>query len=199
MMKELLQFWRNNTKPIVLNAQEILFQQGEQAKSLFWLETGRLKLVSFAEPQMVFHYWVNAGELFAETVLFEVTYGCTAIAIQSSSIILIDRHEFLCALRKSEELNNAYLNHLTKRFSDVKQLLTLRSIRSARDRLLHYLFQHLPPGENSVLLSTSLKELAMELGISPEALSRTFAEIESEGMIQRKKGVIIFDDTWLDH
>lgn len=140
---------------------------------------------------------MNGEELFGETVLFEPTYGCTAIATQSSTVIPMDKHEFLAALSKSQDLNDQYLAHLTKRFSDVKKLLTLRSIRSARDRLLHALSGQLVAGENTVSLLISLKELALELGISPEALSRAFAQIESEGIIQRKKGRIIFADAWL--
>lgn len=194
---ESLRFWQEDVKPITLASGEILFQQGEPAKNIFWLESGRVKLVNFAEPQMVFHYWVNGEELFGETVLFEPTYGCTAIATQSSTVIPMDKHEFLAALSKSQDLNDQYLAHLTKRFSDVKKLLTLRSIRSARDRLLHALSGQLVAGENTVSLLTSLKELAFELGISPEALSRAFAQIESEGIIQRKKGRIIFADAWL--
>jgi hypothetical protein len=45
--------------------------------------------------------------------------------------------------------------------------MTLRSLRSARDRLLHFLRRRLDTSGNTVALPMSLKELALALGISP--------------------------------
>ncbi|HIK13810.1 MAG TPA: Crp/Fnr family transcriptional regulator [Leptolyngbyaceae cyanobacterium M33_DOE_097] len=177
---------------------QILFQQGEAAQAIFWVKSGRVKLISFTEQQMITHYTVNPGESFAETALYFDTYACTAIAEQAAQVIAIPKHIFLDALRQSPHLSEQYLAHLTHRFAAVKRLLELRSIRSARDRVLHYFVQQLQPGESTVPLTRSLKVLAAELGLSPEALSRTLSQLEAEGVLSRKKGSILFKEEWLN-
>lgn len=175
---------------------QLLFQQGESAQAVYWVESGRLKLVSFIEQQMITHYTVGAGESFAEAALYFDTYACTAIAEQPSRVMAIPKQVFLEALRQSPRLCEQYLSHLTHRFAAVKRLLELRSIRSARDRVLHYFSLQRPPGQSTVPLKRSLKDLAIELGVSPEVLSRTLTQLETEGMISRKKGSITFNDEW---
>ncbi|MEM8805582.1 MAG: Crp/Fnr family transcriptional regulator [Cyanobacteria bacterium P01_G01_bin.38] len=173
-----------------LAAGQILFQQGDPAESIFWVELGHLKLVSFADEQMITHYTVGAGESFAETALNIDIYSCTAIADQFSRVLAIPKRDFLEALQRSPHLCARYVRHLTQRFESVKQLLELRSIRSARERVLHYLRQQCQPGEFTVPLSSSLKGLAADLGLSPESLSRTFSRLETEQVLSRKKGSI---------
>ena len=181
-----------------ITANQILFQQGERTKAIYWVESGRLKLVSFTDERMIIHYSVGIGESFAETALYFDTYACTAIAEQASRIIAVPKQIFLQGLRESPILCEQYLTHLTYRFSSVKRLLELRSIRFARERLLHYLSYQLQPGELVVPLKQSLKSLAIELGLSPEVLSRTFAQLESENILSRKKGSITFNSEWLN-
>lgn len=177
---------------------QILFQQGEVAEAIFWVESGRVKLVQFTEQQMITYYSASTGESFAEGALYFDTYACTAIAEQPSRVMAIPKQAFLDALHQSPALSEKYLAHLTHRFSAVKQLLELRSMRSARDRLLRYLTYRLQPGESTVPLVGSLKALATDLGISPEVLYRTLARLEAENILSRKKGSITFSDEWLD-
>ncbi len=84
---------------------QILFQQGEPTQAIFWVESGRLKLVSFTDQQMINHYSVSAGESFAETALYFETYACTAIAEQPSRVIAIPKQVFVEALRQSPNLS----------------------------------------------------------------------------------------------
>lgn len=177
---------------------QILFQQGEATQAIFWVKSGRVKLVSFTDQQMITHYSVDVGESFAETALYFDTYACTAIAEQPSQVIAIPKQVFLEALRQCPSLSGQYLAHLTHRFAAVKRLLEIRSIRSARDRLLHYFSRQRQPGQLIVPLQQSLKTFAIELGLSPETLSRTFAQLELEGILTHKKGSVIFNEKWLN-
>lgn len=177
---------------------QILFQQGEPTEFIFWVNSGQLKLVSFTEQQMITYYTVGAGESFAETALNTEAYSCTAIAEQPARVLAVPKHEFLEALQRSPHLCKQYVCHLSQRFEAVKQLLELRSIRSARDRLLHYLTQQRQPGQSTIPLTMPLKGLAANLGMSPEVLSRTFRQLESEQVVSRKKGSVTFTADWLD-
>lgn len=180
-----------------LTTGQILFQQGDPTEYMFWVESGRLKLVSFTEQQMITYYTVGAGESCTETALNIEAYSCTVIAEQPSRVLAIPKHDFLEALQQSSNLCQQYVCQLTQRFESIKQLLELRSIRSARNRLLHYLTQQRQPGQVTIPLTTSLKVLAANLGMSPEALSRTFSQLESEQIVSRKKGSVTLLADWL--
>ncbi|MEO0377241.1 MAG: Crp/Fnr family transcriptional regulator [Cyanobacteria bacterium P01_A01_bin.17] len=178
---------------------QILFQQGELTQAIYWVEFGRLKLVSFTEQQVVTYYSVETGESFAETALYFETYGYTAIAEQPSRVIAIPKQIFLETLRQSLELSEQYRSHLTHRFFTVTQFLELRSIRSARNRLLRYLTQRRPQGQATVTLDKPLNAIADELALLPESLSRLLAQLQADGVITRKKRSITFSQEWLEN
>jgi len=181
-----------------LTSGQILVQQGERAEYLFFTLAGRVRLVSFIKQQMITLYFVEAENWFGEAALHCDTYGCTAIAETPAEVIAIPKTEFAQALEQSAELSQRYLASFTRQFRSVKTLLELRSISSARYRLLHYLMQRRLPDTNTVLLDKPLKAVASELAITPEGLSRLLSRLEADGMMSRKKRSITFSQEWLE-
>lgn len=181
-----------------LTTQEILVQKGEVAEYLYWVVSGRMRLVSFVNQQMVTHYFVEAGELLGESALSIPTYGCTAIAETASELMAIPVEPFVAALKQSPALSERYLNHLTYRFYSLKSLLELRGINSIYARLLHYLRHRLVAGETTVTLDKPLRAIASELSITPESLSRLLSRLQAEGIITRKKRSITLSQEWLE-
>jgi CRP-like cAMP-binding protein len=95
-------------------------------------------------------------------------------------------------------LAESYLENLTHRFYSVKTLLELRSISSARDRLLHYLTQRLSSGQSTITLDKPFRAIASELAMTPEALSRLLSRLQIEGIMTRKRRTITFSQDWLN-
>ena len=91
------------------------------------------------------------------------------------------------AIAELPDLAHIYMRQLSARFHTVKTLLELRSIRSARERILQYLIRQTEPNNRTIVLQRSLKNLAIELGLSSEALSRTLSRLHTEGVISRKQ------------
>lgn len=173
---------------------QILVQQGETADSIYFLLSGQIRLATFTEKRIINHYFVQEGESFDETALFSDTYAYSAIADLPSRVAAIDKKLFRQVLEDDPELLNTYMNQLAYRYKTVKTLLELRSIRSARERLLEYLIRHQEPNNQTVVLQRPLKYLAIELGLSAEALYRTISLLQSEGMITRKPRSITLNE-----
>lgn len=188
---------RNRATYQDVGAKQIIFQQGETADSIYFLLNGQVKLVSFTEERIINHYFVSAGESFAEPALFADAYFCTAIADLPSSLAKIDKNLFRQAIANMPDIANVYMSQLTARFQTVKTLLELRSIRSARERILQYLIRQVEPNNRTIILQRSLKSLAIELGLSSEALSRTLSRLQTEGIISRKQRSITLNEDWL--
>jgi DNA-binding IclR family transcriptional regulator len=79
---------------------------------------------------------------------------------------------------------------LSYQVHDLRTLIELRTIRSAKERVLTYLLQHAEIGGNTVHVAGSLKDLAQELGLAHETFYRTLAELEREGRVERGPAAI---------
>ncbi|HEY9641572.1 MAG TPA: Crp/Fnr family transcriptional regulator [Coleofasciculaceae cyanobacterium] len=170
---------------------QTLFHKGELTQFAFWLESGQLGLLHYtADGQAVNHYRVRHGESFAEVALFINVYDCTAMAEVPSRVALLPKQAVLEALRQHPDLAEAMMKQLAWRLHQIKMLLELRSIRSARDRVLHYL--RLSADQLSVRFDQPLRKIAEDLALTPEALSRALAQLEEEGVIVRHRRMVQF-------
>ncbi len=169
-----------------LVAGQVLFYHRDPAEYIFALEVGRIRLVRYTnEGNLVVFQIVRAKESFAESALFSELYHCNAIVEIPSRVIAYPKSLVAEALENNPDLALNLLRRFDHKSQSLKQLLELRSIRSARDRLLQYLLFTTSPGETRISFDRSYKDIASELGLSPETLYRTLAELEREEIIAR--------------
>ena len=169
-----------------LTAGQVLFHQRDQALATFTVEIGRLRLVRYtSEGDLVVFQVVRAGESFAESALFSDVYCCDAVAEVPSRVIVYPKQLLLTVLRDQPDLAEDFMERLVRKSQSLKVRLELRSIRSARERVLQYLVNAIQPGETTVNFDRPLKNIAGELGLSPEVLYRTLAQLERESIITR--------------
>jgi len=163
---------------------QMLFSQGDRAGSVFVVESGKIRLAHFTQQgKVIQHYDVVTGESFAEAALFNSVYDCAAIAAIPSRVLVLPKDLLLTTLEQRPSLAMGVMAQLAKRAHDAKVLLTLRSIRSPRERVLHYL--RLVAQSNKVTLKRSFKDIAEEIGIAPEVFSRALSRLEQDGVISR--------------
>ncbi|MGL5944201.1 MAG: Crp/Fnr family transcriptional regulator [Waterburya sp.] len=166
---------------------QILFHQRDPADYIFAVEVGRIRLVGYTcEGNLVVYQIIRAKESFAESALFMERYHCNAVVEVPSRIICYPKTIVLEVLQNNPNLALILLQRLDRKNQSLKKLLELRSIRSARDRLLQYLLFSVSQGETTILFDRAYKDIANELGLSPETLYRTLAELEREEIITRQ-------------
>jgi CRP/FNR family transcriptional regulator, dissimilatory nitrate respiration regulator len=74
---------------------------------------------------------------------------------------------------------------------NLRTRLEQRNIRSARDRVRHYLAVNVGTDGRTVQLRGTVKELAAELGLTHEAVYRVLSELATHGEIDRpQEGMI---------
>lgn len=171
---------------------QALFHQGDPVAAFFLVETGRVKLLSaFKGEEMAIVQMAGAGDSLGEIALFTDTYPCTAIADIRSRVIAYPKPQLLLALHDHPELAEDFLVRLVQKIESLQLRLGLRDVRTAHDRVMRYLrylaeVERQAANQNLIQFNRPLKDVAIELGLAPETLSRALARLEREGRISRQ-------------
>ena len=179
-----------------LVAEQRLFQQGDSAKYFFIVQTGRLRLVRYNNSSNIINLaFAKPGASLGEQSIFADIYDSSAIAQVDSTVIVYPQKILLSCLREYPDLATDFMAMLVKNIQSLQLDLELRNIRLAHQRLLQYLRYSATSNNNTVvILDRPYKEIALELGFSPETLSRALLKLEKEGAIARQQNQITLYD-----
>ncbi len=174
-----------------LKSGEALFRLGDKPLGLFEVIAGRVRLARVDRSgREVILYVAGAGDSIAEASLFSPNYHCDAIASTTAVVRLYPKPAMLAAFEKDPKSAQAFAATLARQVMSLRTRIEQRNIRSARERLRHYLRVNAGADGRTVALPGTLKDLAAELGLTHEALYRTLAALERSGEIKRAKGKI---------
>lgn len=155
-----------------LLAGEILFHQGEPVATVFIVLDGEIELRRHQEDGRVLVLQrAGAGALVAEASLFSERYHCDAVATAGTRLRVVPRQRLRGRLRSDPELAEALASHLAREIQRLRFRSELLSPPKVASRLEAWELWHgaLPPrGE--------WKQLAQQIGVSPEALYREMAK-----------------------
>jgi len=180
-------------KPVVrdLGPGETLFAAGDATRGFFAVRTGKIRLVRFgASGRETVLFVAGPGERFAEASLFAETYHCDAQAVTVSSVACFPKTEALDLLWNDTASRLDLTADLARQVMELRSALTLRDIRSARERVLAHLVARAGPDGRTVSMQGLLKDVAATIGLAPEVLYRTLAHLEAERVIRRGDGTI---------
>jgi CRP-like cAMP-binding protein len=175
-----------------LKAGEALFRLGNEAVGLYEVIVGRVRLsrVDRSGREIVLHV-AGPGETLAEASLFSARYHCDAIANTDAIVRIYPKREVLTVFKENPKAARAFTEMLAHQVMNLRTRIEQRNIRSARERLRHFLMLNVGPDRRTVELSGTVKDLAAEIGLTHEALYRTLAALERSGEINRKGEKII--------
>ena len=174
-----------------LEAGQALFRQGTRTVGLYEVVSGHVRLarVDRAGREAILHL-AAAGDTIAEASLFSPTYHCDAIATTAAVVRLYPKAVILAEFERNPKAARAFMAMLGHQVMRLRTRLEQRNIRSARDRVRHYLAVNAGADGRTVVLSGALKELAGEIGLTHEALYRTLSQMTADGEIERLRGRI---------
>jgi CRP-like cAMP-binding protein len=170
-----------------LKAGEALFRLGSKAVGVYEVIAGRVRLsrVDRSGREIVLHV-AGPGETLAEASLFSAQYHCDAIANTDAIVRRYPKREVLAAFQQNPKAAQAFTETLAHQVMSLRTRIEQRNIRSARERVHHFLVLNVGSDRRTVQLRGTLKDLAAEIGLTHEALYRTLAALERSGEIKRK-------------
>jgi CRP/FNR family transcriptional regulator, dissimilatory nitrate respiration regulator len=174
-----------------LEAGEALFRTGQRTSGLYEMVTGIVRLVRVDRTgrEAVLHV-AMAGETLAEASLFASAYHCDAIATTAATVQLYPKALVLAEFEHNPKTAQAFMTMMARQIMNLRARLELRNIHSAHDRILHYIALNTAADGRTVKVTGTLKSLAVELGLTHEALYRTLSVMTAAGEIERIKGKI---------
>jgi CRP/FNR family transcriptional regulator, dissimilatory nitrate respiration regulator len=176
----------------VLPRGQALFRAGDRTAGIYEVLQGQVQMVRVdASGREIILYAASAGEIFAEAALFSPSYRCDALTRTGAAVRLYPKAKVLAEFRQNPQAAEAFMAILAHEIMHLRTRLEQRNIRSARDRVRHFLALNTGADGRTVVLRGTLKDLAAELGLAHEALYRALADLAADGEIKRFKNKIL--------
>jgi CRP-like cAMP-binding protein len=173
-------------RPQAVNAGQTLFARGAKPRQVFWVERGEVRLQrASSDGRLIVLQRVRRGFL-AEASLQAAAYHCDGWVAQGGLVWSFPSRPLRDALAESNALALWWAGRLAQQLRDARMRCERLSLHTARERVLHALETE---GQDGVLTLPPLrKDWADELGLSPEALYRTLAALQREGVVALREG-----------
>ncbi len=171
---------------------EVLFRRGDKTTAVYFVEAGRLRLERRTfDGRLLILYTAHAGEFFAEASLFSDVYHCDAVAVEPSRVRIYPKAAILDVLHNDPESALSFLAVIARQLHALRHRLELRNVRSAKERVMLFLEFNAGPDGRTWHSQGQLQDIAMEVGLTREAVYRTLAGLERAEMIERADDRIV--------
>lgn len=180
--------------PRRLRAGQSLFSQGDRADAFYIVVSGAMKLfrVSTQGAEKIMRL-VRGGQSFAESILFSdpPRYPVHAQAAEDSELVAIEREAYLRILRESFETCRAVMAQMTQRIQAHWNEIEALSLHGAVPRVARYLLEQLAlQGGPQLKLPAAKAQIAAQLGLAPETLSRGLRTLSENGAISVRGALV---------
>ena len=165
-----------------------VFLEGDTADGFFIVADGRVKIfkVSMEGKEQIFHIY-GPGNPFGEVPVFSGgRFPANAQTLLKSHLLFIPRNEFVKMIAEDPSLSLNMLAVLSQRLRQFTVQIENLSLKEVPGRLASYLiYLSREEGDvDAVDLAISKGQLASLLGTIPETLSRIFAKMSGDGLLE---------------
>lgn len=182
---------KNASTVQLLRQGDVLFSRNSPTTGVYEVLQGRVRLSRMDHTgHETILYVARVGDPLAEASIFSQTYHCDAIAASDATVRLYPKAPLLREYENNPAFAKAYAMILARQLMDTRAKVEMLNMNSARARIRHYLSRNACSAEHHVEIKGSLKELALELGLTHEALYRTLARMAESGEIERNGNII---------
>lgn len=166
---------------------ELIYMAGEKGESLYVINSGKVKItrISISGKEQVIRI-LEAGEFMGELSIFKSSpLMDNAQALRDTTLCIIDEKDFKSLLKKYPLISFKIMEELSERLERAESLIENINLSSVEKRLADILLE-LSDGDGRVNLNLSKKDLASQIGMSSETLSRKLSAFQELGIIELK-------------
>jgi CRP/FNR family transcriptional regulator len=168
----------------------LIFNEEDDGNGFYLISEGQVKVFKLSSDgkEQILHIF-GPGDPFGEVPVFSgQKFPANAAAIEKVSLLFFPRKTFIELISSRPNLALNMLAVLSKRLRQFATQVENLSLKEVPSRLAHYLIYLIEDQGNSdiVMLGISKGQLASLLGTIPETLSRIFARMNNQGIIEVK-------------
>lgn len=182
----------NEIKNIAVNKRlskgELIFSEGEECNGFFVVVDGQVKIYKLSPEgkEQILHI-LGHGEPFGQVAMFAGrSFPANAEAIAKSHLLFFPRDTFSNLISGQPQLAMQMLALMSMRLRQFTIQIENLSLKEVPGRLASYLIYLAQEqgDENNVTLPISKGQLASLLGTIPETLSRIFAKMSAQDLVE---------------
>ena len=182
---------RSRVEQQIVQPGEILFMENSPVERFFFCKQGCIRLeVTPHKNKAIVLYRARDEETIAEEHLILDEYGYRAVADEASVIESVPKQLILNEIRTNPDVAKNFVFCLSKRNIQLRINFERLGIKSAKDRVFHFLRGLAIQNPGPLELSGKLKSLSRDLNLTHEAVYRALKELENMGSISRQGGTI---------
>ena len=171
----------------------VLFEEGDRAEFLHVVLAGRIALTADGpdDREAVIEIFAAGEVLIAPAVVLDLPYLMSARVTEAARVAMLPAANLRRAMTEDPVASLAMAQILARHWRIlIKQIKELK-LRSTTERIGSYLLGQLSAGDGpqTIRLSEDRGTIASRLGMSPESLSRAFAQLRQIGVSGRGRTV----------
>lgn len=166
-----------------LERHETIFHEGDRGACLYVCLAGSIRVYkSAASGQEAVLKVIGPGEIFAETILFEIDrYPATAVAMEKSRVAVLQKPRFL-ELLEDTGFRADFISCLMGKLRHLADQVRLLTVSDVETRLFRFLEDRYA-GQAEFRTALSKKDAAAAIGTTPETLSRILQRLREQGRL----------------
>jgi CRP-like cAMP-binding protein len=155
---------------------EMIFVEDEEAKQVFMVVEGRVRLIKrvrLVERDIVV---LKAGDIFGEVALITGTrHPCSAVSLGDSRALALAAKDFDTMLRTQSDVAMKLINQLIRRLQASEERIENMMLRDSQSKIVNTLVklsQNAPKTGGKILLGISPIELSSRIGLDVDSVKR---------------------------
>lgn len=174
-----------------------IFAEGDPAAFLPVVMSGSVKMTHFLEPgkEVIINIF-KKGEMFAVPPVFDgMNYPATAIAMEITRLLLIDRPSFLQLLRDSHEFSFAVISWMCEMLREKTSTIQNLATASPEHRVGNVLLKlaEKDAGDGAVTISLRRQDIARIAGLTTETTIRVIRRLAEKDLIRIVHGKVVIE------
>lgn len=164
---------------------EMIYLAGQTGGSLYVINSGKVKItrISSSGKEQVIRI-LETGEFMGELSIFKSSpLMDNAEALVDTSMCIIDKSDLKDLLKKYPLISFKIMEELSERLEKAESLIENINLNSVEKRLSDILLELSDKG-GKINLNLSKKDLASQIGMSGETLSRKLSAFQELGIIE---------------
>lgn len=176
---------------------EMVYMAGDKGEKLFVIHKGKVKITRFSESgkEQVIRV-LGSGDFMGELSLFvHNILTDNAEVLEDTTVCIIDGEKLKGLMVKYPTIALKVLEEVSTRLDKAENLIEHLGIHDVETRIIKTILS-LADSKGEVILKMSKRDLASQMGMSQETLSRKLSNFQDEGWIKLigHRRIIILDE-----